>query len=116
MQSTSVLRSLTFVLSVGASLPSCASDGVEHPLERAELWHRYRELADVRVLAIAGDPEGVWVAGVAAGLASAAEAEREALAVCERRRAQRRMQAPCVVYAVGSEVRRENFRRRRTWP
>ena len=105
------------VLAVAISLLSCAP-GVtgRHPLERTDLWHRYRELADARALAIAGDPEAVWVGGVAAGLASVVEAEREALAECRRRRARRRMQVPCVLYAVGSEIQRQNFRRRRIWP
>jgi hypothetical protein len=91
-------------------------DGRSHPLERTELWHRYRELAPQRALAIAGDPESVWVGGTAAGLSSAEEAEAQALAVCRRQRARRRMQAPCVLYAIGNEVTVEGSRTRHARP
>ena len=75
-----------------------------HPLERTSLWMRYADLADARALALAGDPDIFWVAGVAAGLDSAAEAQQEAMSACQQRRKQRRMKAQCMMYAVGSKV------------
>jgi hypothetical protein len=61
-------------------------------------------MPDERALALAGDPELRWVAGASSGHASLQEAEQEALAECRRRRAQRRMQDPCRLYAVGDEI------------
>ena len=109
--------SLCFFLCLGLSvlLLSCTS-GPSHPLERTEFWHRYRELAPQRALAIAGDPRSVWVGGTAAGLSSADEAEAQALAECRRQRSRRRMQAPCVLYAIGNEVTVEGSRTRHARP
>jgi hypothetical protein len=45
-----------------------------------------------------------WIAGATAGHASAADAEIAALAECRKRRAKRRMQAACTLYAIGNEV------------
>ena len=105
MQPLSLLPLLMLVLAL-ASIPlGCGTPGAANPLERTEFWHQYREFPDARAIAIAGNPAAVWVGGAAAGLATTGEAEREALAECERRRARRRLQAPCVVYAVGSEVK-----------
>jgi hypothetical protein len=56
-------------------------------------------------MAIAGDPlRDRWVSGASGGHASHEDAEREALAECRRRRAQRRMLAFCELYAVGDEI------------
>lgn len=56
-------------------------------------------------MAIAGDPRRYpWVTGASGGHESLEEAEESALAECRRRRARRRMQAACQLYAVGSEV------------
>jgi hypothetical protein len=92
------------VLLGGVASLSCATDVAVHPLERTEFWHRYRELSDVRAAAISGDPEDVWVGGAASGLATASEAEHQAIAECEKQRSLRRLQSACVVYAVGDEV------------
>jgi hypothetical protein len=95
-----------------ASLPAwaalaalaCASGGVGPPPSLARLWREFRELPAERALAIAGDPEKLWVAGVSGSHASRAQAEEAAIAECRRRRFLQRMQAPCRLYAVGDEI------------
>jgi hypothetical protein len=56
-----------------------------------------------RALALAGDPGRRWVGAAAGGHASQIEAEESAVAECKRRRAARRMRAPCRLYATGDE-------------
>lgn len=69
------------------------------------VWHDYRALPEQRALVVAGDLRRQrWVSGASGGHASAADAEEAALQECKRRRALRRIQAPCLVYAVGDEV------------
>jgi len=56
-------------------------------------------------MAIAGDPRrGRWVTGASGGHATREEAEAEALLQCRMRRAERRLRAACVLYAVGDEI------------
>jgi hypothetical protein len=56
-------------------------------------------------MAIAGDPlRDRWVSGASGGHASRDAAKEQALGECLRRRAQRRMMAPCELYAVGDEI------------
>jgi len=56
-------------------------------------------------MAIAGDPRrDRWVTGAVGGQATRSQAEAEALRQCRERRGMRRMQAACVLYAVGDEV------------
>jgi hypothetical protein len=69
-----------------------------------KIWREYLDLPVERALALAGDPDSVWVAGAAGARATREEAEQSALATCEVRRKDRRMQAPCRLYAVGDEV------------
>jgi hypothetical protein len=74
-----------------------------HPaLDR--LWRQYSALRDERALAIAGDPDGLWVGAAAGGAVSLSDAEDVALAECRRKRAMRRMQSPCLLYAVGDDI------------
>ena len=94
------------VVVAGALLASCSSYRVrpQHP-HLAVAWRDYRALPDQRALAIAGDPrEDRWVTGASGGHASQSGAERGALLECRRRRAARRMRAPCVLYALGDEI------------
>jgi hypothetical protein len=89
-------------------LLSCASDGAAPHPDLAAVWRDFQALPPERALAIAGDPRrDRWVVGISAGHATRDEAETEALAQCRMRRALRRMQAACVLYAVGDEI---------TWP
>ena len=66
-------------------------------------WSRYRELEPNKAVAIAGDIEGRYVLGYAHALASEASAIEAALADCERRRADRNLDAPCRLFAVNAE-------------
>ena len=68
------------------------------------LWRDFVALPRERALALAGDPDGLWVAGAAGGEPSKAAAEESALKVCADKRAARRMQAPCRLYATGEKI------------
>jgi hypothetical protein len=74
-----------------------------HP-DLAELWRSYQALPAERALAVAGDPRRLWVAGLVGGEPTREEAEWSALAQCGQRRAARRLQVPCRLYAVGDEI------------
>jgi hypothetical protein len=97
-----LLSTCAVVLSACARSPS--SPPSPHR-ELAPIWREYRDLPAERALAIAGElRHDHWVAGASGGHASRGKAEAQALEECRRRRAQRRMQAPCLLYAVGDEV------------
>lgn len=70
----------------------------------ASLWRDFLNMPPERALALAGDPDRAWVGAAGGGYASQIEAEESALAKCRRRRAARRMQAPCRLYATGREI------------
>ena len=56
-------------------------------------------------MAIAGDPKkGPWVTTSSGGHATREDASNEALRRCRVRRGANRMQAACVIYAVGREI------------
>lgn len=80
------------------------SDGPPHRQLDA-LWAEYSELPGYRAIAIAGQlRSNRWVAGVTGGHASAEAARDVAMRECGKRRSQKRMQAPCQLYAIGDEV------------
>lgn len=82
-----------------------ASRSEPHPgLVGVGLWREFLELPPERALAIAGDPDRVWVGGASGGHASRSEAEQSALARCQQGRAARRLRAPCRLYASGDEI------------
>ena len=84
---------------------ACASNGASPPPDLALVWRDYLALPAERALAIAGDPlRDRWVTAASAGHATREQAEAEALAQCQIRRGKRRMQAACVIYAVGDEI------------
>ncbi|MBW2715070.1 MAG: hypothetical protein JRD03_03295 [Deltaproteobacteria bacterium] len=92
---------------------SCVSDSVTPPreltetppAELAEVWRAFLALPTQRALAIAGNPrQDRWVTAASAGHATREQAEAEALSECRVRRGMRRMQAECVLYAVGNEI------------
>jgi hypothetical protein len=86
-------------------LLACASDGASPPPDLAAVWRDFLALPAERALAIAGDPRrDRWVAGYSGGHATRGQAEAEALLECRRRRGMSRMQAACVLYAVGDEI------------
>jgi hypothetical protein len=86
-------------------LLACASDGASPHPDLAAVWRDFLALPAERALAIAGDPgRDRWVTAASAGHATRAEAEAAALSQCRIRRGNRRMQAACVLYAVGDEI------------
>lgn len=91
------------LLAVGAAW-ACAATGPQPHRGVQRLWRQFLELPEERALALAGDPERVWVAGVSGGHEFRTDAEASALGECQRRRALRRLQAPCRLYAVGNEI------------
>jgi hypothetical protein len=86
-------------------LLGCASDGASPHPDLARVWRDFLALPAERALAIAGDPRrDRWVTAASAGHATRDQAEAEALSECRMRRGMRRMQAACVLYAVGDEI------------
>ena len=99
-------RLAILALSCAAGLAiGCARD-VPRPAHRslASLWNDFMAMPEARALALAGDPDRLWVAGATGGHATEEMAEENALAECRRKRLARRMQAPCRLYATGDEV------------
>jgi hypothetical protein len=83
----------------------CAASGPTPHKNLAPTWREFSKLPMERAMAIAGDPrQSRWVAGLSAGHADAGDAEAAALRECQRRRHARRLQAECVLYAVGDEI------------
>jgi hypothetical protein len=64
-------------------------------------WRHYLRLEPNKSLAVAGDRNSVYVTGYAFGLPDEQAAITAALASCETRRIDRRIDAPCEIYAVG---------------
>jgi hypothetical protein len=90
---------------IALTVQGCAAPIPGEPhAELASLWRKYQALPAERALAVAGDPRRLWVAGLVGGEATRGEAEFGALAQCRQRRAARRLQAPCRLYAVGDEI------------
>ena len=88
-----------------ALLLGCASDGAPPHPDLARVWRDFLSLPAERALAIAGDPRrDRWVTGASAGHATRDRAEAEALAECRIQRGMHRLQAACVLYAVGDEI------------
>jgi hypothetical protein len=86
-------------------LLACASDGASPHPDFAPVWRDFLALPAQRALAIAGDPgRDRWVSAASGGHATQDGAEAEALSQCRIRRGMRRMQAACVLYAVGDEI------------
>ena len=86
------------------ALPAACVSDHRPPAGIERLWRDYVSLPGERALAIAGDPDRIWVAAAAGGHASQQAAERSALSECARRRQVRRLQAPCLLYARGDEI------------
>ena len=88
-----------------AVFSACAAGPAAPHHALAPVWRDYSALPEQRALAIAGElRHDRWVAGASGGHAVPEAAETEALRECQRRRLQKRMQAPCRIYAVGNEV------------
>lgn len=65
---------------------------------------RYARLERAKAMAIAGDVRGRYVSGVASGEGSVAAARSAALARCELRREDRRIDAPCRLVASNDDM------------
>lgn len=102
------LLAALLLLPVVVSIHACkAREGPHRNLAR--IWRDFEKLPDARALAVAGDPERIWVAGAVGGLPSPIDAEEKALEQCQRKRMARRLQAPCRLYATGSEIVWEKY-------
>ena len=64
-------------------------------------YRDYRKLTGDKAWAVAGDPCGVFVAGLTYEQPDPATAESRALLLCEKRRVDRKVAAPCAVHARG---------------
>lgn len=67
-------------------------------------WRAYRKHPPQKALAVAGNLMGLYVSGVAFGDSSDILAREQALSNCEQRRADRRLEAACRMYAIGDTV------------
>ena len=67
-------------------------------------WGSYRKMAPSKALAVAGDVTTTHVVGYAHDAASDEQAAREALAACEQRRCDRRIEGACRLYAVNEDL------------
>ncbi len=93
------------LLVVLLAVAACAMQGGRPPHRGLEsLWRKYQALSPHRALAVAGDPDRAWVAGASAAQPSDDAAQAAALEECAAHRLERRMQAPCRIYAVGDRV------------
>ena len=66
-------------------------------------WKNYQRLGSLKALAVAGDLNGVYVSGFAYAYPIQALADDEALENCEERRADRRIEDACRLYAIGDD-------------
>jgi hypothetical protein len=66
-------------------------------------WKNYQRLGSLKALAVAGDLNGVYVSGFAFAYPVQALANDEALENCEERRADRRVEEECRLYAIGDD-------------
>jgi len=66
-------------------------------------WKNYQRLGSLKALAVAGDLNGVYVSGFAFAYPVQALANDEALENCEERRADRRVEDACRLYAIGDD-------------
>ena len=83
----------------------CATQDNQPHRNLRRAWGDFSRLPAERALAIAGDPRGErWLTAAVGGHPSVEAARAAALAECQRRRQQRRFQASCELYAVGSEI------------
>jgi hypothetical protein len=66
-------------------------------------WQRYLALPEAKAIAVAGDLRGTYTSGIAWGEPTAGAAESRALARCQERRADRRIEAPCHMHGVDAQ-------------
>jgi hypothetical protein len=64
-------------------------------------WKNYGRLQANKAMCVAGDMSGVYVTGYSFGAATELAAVEAAMTACEARRADKRIESPCVPYAIG---------------
>jgi hypothetical protein len=84
-----------YVTPMGVPLPKKSRFQVE--------WKHYSRLHDNKALAVAGDVSSQYVSGYAFECESQQSAVERALAACETRRTDKRIDAPCQTYAIGNQ-------------
>jgi hypothetical protein len=98
-------RSAPYLAAAVAALTfGCAGSHAKPHVGLEGFWTSYKSLPRAKALVIAGEPSGVWVAGAAGGEATPEEAEAAAMKMCARRRHERRLAAPCRIYARGNKI------------
>ena len=97
-------RTVIFMATASLLALACTAPGARPHKGISGLWREFAQLSPKRALALAGHPDLAWVGAAVGGFASQIEASDAALAECRRKRRERRMQAPCLLYAVGSEI------------
>ena len=99
------MRTLFVAVMLSVAAAACTRSPIGMPLPETTRfeceWKNYSRLQPNKAIAIAGDRQGVYVAGYAYAQASEVEAVEAALAACEGRRADRRIDAPCRTFAIG---------------
>ncbi len=92
------------VLLVGCSAKPPMGVALRRHSQFEQEWSSYLKMAPSKALAVAGDVTVTHVVGYAYGAPSDEHAVREALAACEQRRGDRRIEGACWLYAVNEEV------------
>lgn len=98
-----VRRVAVLLLSAAGLALGCVGERNPHP-GIGRLWNQFLAMPPKRALALAGDPDALWVGAAVGGFRSQPEASEAALAECQRKRHERRMLAPCQLYAIGSQI------------
>jgi hypothetical protein len=103
------MKTFLLVLLLSTVAAACYRSPIGMPLPgvtRFEIeWKNYSRLKSNKALAIAGDRQGLYVAGYAYAQPSKEVAEELALQACEARRTDRRIETPCKTFAIDhSEV------------
>ena len=93
---TSAAGCYTFSSPIGVPLPTTNRFEFE--------WRHYGRLAPNKSIAVAGDMSGVYVSGYAYRQESEMAAVDAALAACESRRLDKRLESPCRTYAIGDST------------
>jgi len=103
------LASLCGALAIALMLAGCSAKSPMGVALRSSTqfeneWGAYLKMAPSKALAVAGDVTSSHVVGYAHDAASDELAAREAMAACEQRRADRRIEGACRLYAVNGEI------------
>lgn len=89
----------TLCLGACAAAPTLGIKLPAHTRFESE-WRIYEKLPEYKSLAVAGDRDGIYAAGVAYDHRHRESAVEAALRYCEERRSDRRIDAPCETVAI----------------